>query len=352
MSKSKGNVVDPLEVMEHVRHRRASASRWPPSPPRAGTSGSPRSASRATATSPTSSGTPRASCSRTSTGYRPRARAEGAGPPGRALDQEPPRADRRRRPEGARRLPLQRRGRAPSTSSSGTSSATGTSRSPSGRLYQADDPAARARTQRDARRGPRDDAPPAPSLHALHHRGDLAAVPEGQGGAGQHHDRPLPAGPSPRSRPGRRGGHGADHGGRERRAKPQERAPDPSLADADGHRPAARRNRGGEPPGDGGRGRRRSPAPRSRSIPRRPVHRTPLLAIADGCEVYVPMEGVVDVEAERGRLSRELRRVEEDLGRHRGQARAGGLPPARSRGGRRPRRSERGGAARAPGEAP
>jgi valyl-tRNA synthetase len=45
----------------------------------------------------------------------------------------------------------------------------------------------------------------------------------------------------------------------------------------------------------------------------RPPHS--LLAIADGCEVYVPMEGLVDVEAERTRLSRELRRVEEDLGR-------------------------------------
>jgi valyl-tRNA synthetase len=45
----------------------------------------------------------------------------------------------------------------------------------------------------------------------------------------------------------------------------------------------------------------------------RPPHS--LLAIADGCEVYVPMEGLVDVEAERGRLSREIRRVEEDLGR-------------------------------------
>ena len=40
-----------------------------------------------------------------------------------------------------------------------------------------------------------------------------------------------------------------------------------------------------------------------------------LLAIADGCEVYVPMEGVVDVEAERSRLSRELRRLEEELSR-------------------------------------
>ena len=45
----------------------------------------------------------------------------------------------------------------------------------------------------------------------------------------------------------------------------------------------------------------------------RPPHS--LLAIAEGCEVYVPIEGVVDVEAERARLSRELKRVEEDLDR-------------------------------------
>ncbi len=45
----------------------------------------------------------------------------------------------------------------------------------------------------------------------------------------------------------------------------------------------------------------------------RPPHS--LLALAEGCEVYVPMEGLVDVEAERSRLSRELRKVDEELGR-------------------------------------
>jgi valyl-tRNA synthetase len=45
----------------------------------------------------------------------------------------------------------------------------------------------------------------------------------------------------------------------------------------------------------------------------RPAHS--LLAIADGCEVYVPIEGVLDIDAERGRLSRELRRIEEELSR-------------------------------------
>jgi valyl-tRNA synthetase len=40
-----------------------------------------------------------------------------------------------------------------------------------------------------------------------------------------------------------------------------------------------------------------------------------LLALADGCEVYVPVEGLIDLPAERGRLGRELRKVEEELAR-------------------------------------
>jgi valyl-tRNA synthetase len=39
------------------------------------------------------------------------------------------------------------------------------------------------------------------------------------------------------------------------------------------------------------------------------------LALADGCEVYVPLEGVVNFAAERRRLARELERIEEDLAR-------------------------------------
>jgi valyl-tRNA synthetase len=39
------------------------------------------------------------------------------------------------------------------------------------------------------------------------------------------------------------------------------------------------------------------------------------LAVAEGCEVYVPLEGVVDLGAERRRLERELGRAEEELGR-------------------------------------
>jgi valyl-tRNA synthetase len=39
------------------------------------------------------------------------------------------------------------------------------------------------------------------------------------------------------------------------------------------------------------------------------------LAVAEGCEVYVPLEGVVDLSAERRRLARELARAEEELAR-------------------------------------
>jgi len=39
------------------------------------------------------------------------------------------------------------------------------------------------------------------------------------------------------------------------------------------------------------------------------------LALADGCEVYVPLTGVVDLAAERRRLARELQRAEDEVGR-------------------------------------
>jgi valyl-tRNA synthetase len=40
-----------------------------------------------------------------------------------------------------------------------------------------------------------------------------------------------------------------------------------------------------------------------------------LLALTEACEIYIPMEGVIDVAAERARLERERRRVEEELAR-------------------------------------
>ena len=39
------------------------------------------------------------------------------------------------------------------------------------------------------------------------------------------------------------------------------------------------------------------------------------LAVVDGCEVYIPLAGVVDLAAERRRLARELARAGEELGR-------------------------------------
>jgi valyl-tRNA synthetase len=40
-----------------------------------------------------------------------------------------------------------------------------------------------------------------------------------------------------------------------------------------------------------------------------------VLKVVDGAELHISLAGVVDVEAERGRLGRELRKVEEELQR-------------------------------------
>ncbi len=61
MSKSKGNTVDPLGLIDQVWRGRAALLRWRRWKARAATSSSMRSASRAIATSRPSSGTPRAS---------------------------------------------------------------------------------------------------------------------------------------------------------------------------------------------------------------------------------------------------------------------------------------------------
>ena len=101
--------------------------------------------------------------------------------------------------ERARRLPLQRRRRRRSTSSSGTSSATGTSRSPSPRSTAPTSPAERSASQHTLVDRARDDAAAAPPVHAVHHRGDLAAA-AARGRV--DHDRAVPdgrraAGPTP-----------------------------------------------------------------------------------------------------------------------------------------------------------
>ena len=81
-----------------VRDRTRSASRWRPSPARGATSASPRSASRATGTSPTSSGTRRALVLANLDGYDPRL-ARGDAHRGRPVD--PSRARRRGRARSA-----------------------------------------------------------------------------------------------------------------------------------------------------------------------------------------------------------------------------------------------------------
>jgi valyl-tRNA synthetase len=40
-----------------------------------------------------------------------------------------------------------------------------------------------------------------------------------------------------------------------------------------------------------------------------------VLKVVEGSEVHVSLTGVVDVEAERGRLGRDLRRIEDELAR-------------------------------------
>jgi valyl-tRNA synthetase len=44
-----------------------------------------------------------------------------------------------------------------------------------------------------------------------------------------------------------------------------------------------------------------------------------VLKVVEGCEIHVSLAGVVDVEAERARLGRELRKVEDDLARTEGK---------------------------------
>ena len=132
MSKSKGNVVDPAERDGHVRHRRLPlharrARRAGPRHPHRR-----RSASRATGTSPTRSGTRPASCCRTSTATIPRSRAAGTPSTADRWIKSRLAATTAAGAQGARRATASTTPPPPSTSSSGTSSATGISRSPSG----------------------------------------------------------------------------------------------------------------------------------------------------------------------------------------------------------------------------
>ena len=100
----------------------------------------------------------------------------------------------------------------------------------------------------DAGGDARYDPPPAPSLHALHLRGDLAAAAaRGRSGrAGVHHDRALPQARPRGAR--RRGGSGDGRGHRHRERDPRHPEREPHLAG------------GGAP--RAGQARRRAPPPR------------------------------------------------------------------------------------------
>ena len=350
MSKSKGNVVDPLEVMEQLRHRRVPLHARRPRRPgprhpsvRRAHRGLPQLRQQAVERRALRALEPR--------GLRPALARKAPAPPGRALDPEPaaPRtvATVRKALDG---LSVQRRGLAPSTSSSGTSTATGISRSPSARSTGRRTRRRGRVTQRRWSRCSRH-AAAAPPVHAVHHRGDLAAPPEGQGRAGEHHDLPLPAGPSARPGPRRRGGHGPDHGRHQRSPEPAERAPDPPVPDADGIV---------RPPAGTVAASLQETAASMAALARAEIQVDPeatrpprsLLAIAEGCEVYVPVEGVVDIEAERGRLVAGAPSGRRGSRPHRGQARPGGLPAAGPGRGGGPGRGAPDGAAGAPGEAP
>ena len=147
MSKSKGNVVDPLERDGEVRHRRVplhagGAGRPGPRHPhrRRAHRGLPQLRQQALERRAPGAVEPRR--------LRPRGCAEKTPPAlAEALDPEPAAGDHRRRPRRRSTLPVQRRRRRRSTSSSGTSSATGISRSPSCALPRRTSPAERERTQ-------------------------------------------------------------------------------------------------------------------------------------------------------------------------------------------------------------
>ncbi len=182
MSKSLGNSPDPLDDDGSLRRRRRALHHDLPDARPARICCSTRSGSRPASSSPTRSGTPRVWCAcgsatRTSASVKEsHARADARRP----LDPVALRERREGRDAQPQDLPASTRPRTRSTTSPGTTTATGTSRWPSraGRW-----PSARADTAgagRPAHRalggveGARRHPAPAPSVHAVRDRGDLA----------------------------------------------------------------------------------------------------------------------------------------------------------------------------------
>ena len=246
-------------------------------------------------------------------GYTPGAGAQGAADAGRSLDHEPPPANHPRHAPGAGEVPLQRRRQrhlpvplarllrlVPRVVEAHALPGGGSGR-------PGPDPG-------DAARGAGDDAPAAPSLHALHHRGDLAAA--------CRKARTAPASimiaryPRPQKR---------------HRSAAAEADIAPVMTVVSGIRsirsefqiPPSRTLSVVVKPGPAAETVLRAEAAAIGALARAEVRIDPaadrttdaVLKVVEGSEIHVSLAGVVDVEAERARLGKELRKVEDELAR-------------------------------------
>ena len=219
----------------------------------------------------------------------------------------------RARPVPASRAIASTRRRARSTASPGTSSATGTSSSPS-RCSPAAMQAAKAETRRLRRLDPGAAAAPAASADPVRHRGALAAPLRR---AGRDADRRPLAGA--RRGAGRRRGRGRD-----RLADPRDRR---AARRAQRARRAARHQAAARGPRCRARDCRAaaasiatpcsaSPGSATSARPRGRRRKGALQVIVDEATFALPLAGVIDLDEERRRLDKELAKATAELERY------------------------------------